>query len=85
MLGILLVAPIVITMVALVFYPLVQTVWDSLHRVNPMQPGTPFIGLANYTNMLGDAQLGTRLGQHPHLCRAGGRRRNDRSAFSPRR
>lgn len=57
-LGILLVAPILITMVALVFYPLVQTAWDSLHRVNPMQAGTPFIGLANYTHMLSDAQLG---------------------------
>jgi multiple sugar transport system permease protein len=59
MLGLLLVAPILITMVALVFYPLVQTMWDSLHRVNPMQPGTPFIGLRNYTNMLHDPQFGT--------------------------
>jgi multiple sugar transport system permease protein len=58
MLGILLVAPILITMVALVFYPLVQTMWDSLHRVNPMQPGTPFIGLRNYTYMLKDPQFG---------------------------
>jgi multiple sugar transport system permease protein len=55
MLGILLVAPIFITMVALVFYPLVQTVWDSLHRINPMQPGTPWVGANNYLNMLGDA------------------------------
>ena len=58
MLGILLVAPIFITMVALVFYPLVQTVWDSLHRINPMQAGTPFVGLKNYTHMLSDPQLG---------------------------
>jgi len=58
-LGILLVAPIFIAMVALVFYPLVQTAWDSLHRVNPMQAGTPFIGFNNYTHMLSDAQLGT--------------------------
>ncbi len=58
MLGILLVAPIIITMVALVFYPLAQTMWDSLHRVNPMQPGTPFIGLRNYTYMLKDPQFG---------------------------
>jgi multiple sugar transport system permease protein len=57
-LGLLLVAPIALTMVALVFFPLVETVWDSLHRVNPMQPGTPFIGATNYTNMLSDAQLG---------------------------
>jgi multiple sugar transport system permease protein len=58
MLGVLLVAPIILTMFALVFYPLVQTVWDSLHRINPMQPGTPFIGVNNYVNMLSDADLG---------------------------
>lgn len=58
-LGILLVAPIVITMTALVFYPLVQTMWDSLHRVNPMQPGTPFVGLANFTRMFTDSQFGS--------------------------
>jgi multiple sugar transport system permease protein len=58
LLGVLMVAPIVVTMVALVFFPLAQTVWDSLHRINPMEPGTPFIGAANYTNMLSDAQLG---------------------------
>ena len=58
-LGLVLVAPIVVTMAALVFFPLGQTVWDSLHRVNPMQPGTPFIGLANYVRMFSDGQLGT--------------------------
>ena len=57
-LGVLLVTPIILTMFALVFYPLVQTVWDSLHRINPMQPGTPFIGVNNYVNMLSDADLG---------------------------
>jgi multiple sugar transport system permease protein len=58
-LGLIMVAPIVVTMVALVFFPLCQTVWDSLHRINPMQAGSPFIGLANYTRMLSDADLGT--------------------------
>ena len=58
MLGVLLVAPIVVTMFALVFYPLVQTVWDSLHRVNPMQPGTPWVGAGNYLAMLSDASAG---------------------------
>jgi len=57
MLGFLLVAPILITMAALVFFPMGRTVWDSLHRVNPMQPGTPFVGLANYTRMFSDGQL----------------------------
>jgi multiple sugar transport system permease protein len=58
-LGLILIAPIVITMVALVFFPLAQTFWDSLHRVNPMQAGTPFVGAANYVNMLSDAALRT--------------------------
>lgn len=56
-LGMLLVTPIILTMFALVFFPLVQTVWDSLHRINPMQAGTPFVGLNNYANMLSDADV----------------------------
>jgi multiple sugar transport system permease protein len=55
---VLLVTPVILTMFALVFFPLVQTVWDSLHRINPMQAGTPFIGATNYTKMLSDADLG---------------------------
>jgi multiple sugar transport system permease protein len=58
-LGLLLVAPIVLVMGSLVFFPLIDTMWDSLHRVNPMQPGTPFIGLANYANMLADGEANT--------------------------
>ena len=57
MLGVLLVTPILLTMVALVFYPLVQTMWDSLHRIDPMKAGTPFVGAANYAKMLTDGQL----------------------------
>lgn len=56
-LGILLVSPILITMTALVFYPMWRTLWDSLHRVNPMQAGTPFVGLENYARMFSDGQL----------------------------
>ena len=54
----LLVAPILLTMGGLVFYPLVSTAWDSLHRVNPMYPGTPFVGLANYAKVFRDAETG---------------------------
>jgi multiple sugar transport system permease protein len=57
-LGYCMIAPLVVTMAALVFFPLAATVWDSLHRVNPMQPGTPFVGLANYVNMFSDGDLG---------------------------
>ncbi|MDE1994468.1 MAG: sugar ABC transporter permease [Rhizobiaceae bacterium] len=59
LLGLLLVLPIIVTMTALVFYPMARTLWDSLHRVNPMQPGTPFVGLENYARMFSDGQLGT--------------------------
>jgi multiple sugar transport system permease protein len=58
LLGLLMVAPIVLTMVSLVIYPLIQTMWDSLHRINPMQAGTPFIGLGNYVAMFSDKQFG---------------------------
>ncbi|HVT50848.1 MAG TPA: sugar ABC transporter permease [Dongiaceae bacterium] len=58
LLGYCMIAPLVVTMAALVFFPLAATVWDSLHRVNPMQPGTPFVGLANYINMFSDGDLG---------------------------
>ncbi|HTJ58980.1 MAG TPA: sugar ABC transporter permease [Devosiaceae bacterium] len=58
-LGIILVSPILVTMAALVFVPLLDTMWDSLHRINPMQAGTPFIGLANYANMLSDNDVNT--------------------------
>jgi multiple sugar transport system permease protein len=56
--GFLLVLPILLTMTGLVFYPLASTAWDSLHRVDPMQQGTPFVGLANYTRMFGDREVG---------------------------
>ncbi len=59
MLGVLLVLPILSTMAALVFYPMGRTIWDSLHRVNPMQAGTPFVGLENYARMLSDGPLAT--------------------------
>ena len=56
--GYLLILPILVTMVGLVFYPLAATFWDSLHRVDPLQPGAPFVGLANYTRIFGDAEAG---------------------------
>lgn len=62
MLGLLLVSPILITMSALVFYPMGRTVWDSLHRVNPMQAGTPFVGLYNYARMFSDGPLAQSWG-----------------------
>jgi multiple sugar transport system permease protein len=61
-LGLLMVAPIIITMATLVIIPLGQTLWDSLHRINPMQAGTPFIGLGNYARMFSDPDVARAWG-----------------------
>jgi multiple sugar transport system permease protein len=58
LLGYCMITPLIVTMAALVFFPLAATVWDSLHKINPMQAGTPFIGLTNYINMFSDGDLG---------------------------
>ena len=58
LLGFLLILPILVTMVGLVFYPLLATMWDSVHRVDPLQAGTPFVGLANFARMFSDAEAG---------------------------
>jgi len=56
-LGVAFVAPIVIVMGLLVFGPVLVTLWDSLHRIDPMRPGTPFIGVQNYRNLMSDANV----------------------------
>lgn len=53
-LGLLLVAPVALLMGALVFVPLGLTLWDSLHRIDPMRAGTPFIGLRHYADLMAD-------------------------------
>lgn len=57
-LGLLMITPIILTMMALVIMPLGQTLWDSLHRITPMQAGTPFIGAGNYLRMFTDDNVG---------------------------
>lgn len=56
-LGLTLSLPVVLLMVALVFVPFVITLWDSFHRVNPMLPGTPFVGIKNYAQMVKDSDV----------------------------
>jgi multiple sugar transport system permease protein len=56
-LGLAFAAPVVVLMAALVFVPLGLTLWDSLHRVDPMRPGTPFIGLKHYVDLLSDSNV----------------------------
>ena len=56
-LGLVYVLPIILVMASLVFVPLVTTVLDSLYRIDPMRPGTPFVGLLNYQNLATDSNV----------------------------
>ncbi len=61
-LGLMLVLPVALIMGGVVFLPLVSTLIDSLFRVEPMKPGTPFVGLKNYATLLGDSTTATAWG-----------------------
>src|SRR5690349_4593382 len=57
-LGIALVAPAVITIILVAFYPLGRSIWDSMHKISlrfENQP-RPFIGLRNYKDVLQDSR-----------------------------
>ncbi|MFJ3927124.1 carbohydrate ABC transporter permease [Streptomyces sp. NPDC090022] len=57
-----LVAPAVLSLAGLLLYPLVKNVLLSFQQVNKIeliQRKAPFIGLKNYTELLGDAQFWT--------------------------
>ncbi|MBO9127293.1 sugar ABC transporter permease [Rhizobium sp. 16-488-2a] len=56
-LGIALALPVVALMAAFVFIPVLITLWDSFHRVSPMQPGEPFVGFRNYVTMFSDPNV----------------------------
>ncbi|MGQ9364919.1 carbohydrate ABC transporter permease [Azospirillum sp. ST 5-10] len=52
-----LVVPIVVIMGGLVFWPLATSALDSLYRIDPMRPGTPFVGLRNYADLVTDGNV----------------------------
>jgi multiple sugar transport system permease protein len=54
-LGLILLAPMALVLLIVVGYPLVDSFWLSLHRVNLANPeqGQPFIGLSNYIRAFG--------------------------------
>jgi multiple sugar transport system permease protein len=56
-LGLTLAIPVIVIMGGLVLFPLLSTIVDSFYRINPMRPGTPFTGLANYTDLMKDAAV----------------------------
>jgi multiple sugar transport system permease protein len=54
----LLLAPALLATVVLVFAPVADTIWLSLHDVILFRPRTrPFVGLANYVALAGDAEF----------------------------
>jgi multiple sugar transport system permease protein len=57
-LGIALVAPAVITIIVIAFYPLLRSIWDSMHKLSLRFANTPqpLIWLRNYTDILQDAR-----------------------------
>jgi ABC-type sugar transport system permease subunit len=54
-LGLILLAPMCLVLLIVVGYPLIDSLWLSLHRVNLASPeqGQPFIGLDNYIRAFG--------------------------------
>ncbi len=55
----LLVSPALLVTAAVALFPLAWTVWESLHQHDLRMPwlGRPFVGLANYVEILGDARF----------------------------
>ena len=56
-LGLGLTAPVIAVMGGLVILPLVITVFDSFFRIEPMRPGTPFVGFRNYIALMSDSNV----------------------------
>lgn len=56
-LGLAFVIPVIIVMGGLVLFPLLSTMVDSVYRINPMRPGTPFAGLGNYIDLFQDPNV----------------------------
>ncbi|HEX9942272.1 MAG TPA: sugar ABC transporter permease [Thermoanaerobaculia bacterium] len=54
-----LVAPALVVTASIAIFPLAWTVWESLHRHDLRMPwlGRPFVGLANYAEILGDRRF----------------------------
>lgn len=54
-----LVAPALLVTAAVAVFPLAWTAWESLHRHDLRMPwlGRPFVGLANYREILGDGRF----------------------------
>jgi multiple sugar transport system permease protein len=59
--GMLFVLPAVLVLLAIIGYPILETLRLSFSQVQLGQTATPFVGLANYGDVLGDRVFGTAV------------------------
>ena len=55
--GLLLVAPTIIGLIILNFYPIVQTIWLSFCKTGDFGLGNKFVGVANYVRLFHDTEI----------------------------
>jgi len=55
------VLPVLVPVFLFTLYPVAHALWTSLHRVQVLLPGEPFIGFANYASLLSDSTIWTSL------------------------
>ena len=51
------IAPTMLGLFILIFYPIVDTAIQSFYRTMPFNRGNMFVGLENYTNMIADSEV----------------------------
>ena len=56
------VAPVLFIVLFFTLFPIGHALWTSLHRVMILLPGTPFVGLDNYRNVIASNYFSVALG-----------------------
>ena len=55
--GLVMVAPAIIGLIVLNFWPIVNTIWQSLHKTGDFGMGNTFVGLDNYVSVCTSTEL----------------------------
>lgn len=55
------VLPVLVPVFLFTLYPVAHALWKSLHRSQLLLPGEPFVGLANYADVLSEPTIWTSL------------------------
>lgn len=53
--------PVLVPVFLFTLYPVAYALWTSLHRVQVLLPGEPFVGLANYASVLDSSSFWTSV------------------------